>query len=156
MRNSRHLFCLPIEGRIDRKDYYIKLREENKEAKDAELSVRKQNFFVIFWYKKISLKKKNKTDNLSNHTNFTRTINIYFYILFQNAENTLEAAGKELLCPFKIAEQADRDVAHFKDPDSNADDEALGEINMFQVCGHNIIADGWATHATPIESRVNN
>ena len=55
-----------------------------------------------------------------------------FYILFQNAENTLEAAGKELLCPFKIAEQADRDVAHFKDPDSNADDEALGEINMFQ------------------------
>ena len=58
MRNSRHLFCLPIEGRIDRKDYYIKLREENKEAKDAELSVRKQNFFVIFWYKKNFLKEK--------------------------------------------------------------------------------------------------
>ena len=28
---------------------------------------------------------------------------------------------------------ADKDVPHFKDPDSNEDGEGLGEINMFQV-----------------------
>ena len=28
---------------------------------------------------------------------------------------------------------ADKDVPHFKDPDSNNEEEGLGEINMFQV-----------------------
>ena len=61
---------------------------------------------------------------------FTHLLSIIFH---QNAVNTIEAAAKEIFCPFRQAELADRDVTNFKDPDSNEDDEALGEINMFQV-----------------------
>ena len=48
MRLSRHMFCLPIDGRIERKDFFKMLKEQNKEAKEAESSVRVQilNFKV--------------------------------------------------------------------------------------------------------------
>ena len=48
MRLLRHMFCLPIDGRIERKDFFKMLKEQNKEAKEAESSVRVQilNFKV--------------------------------------------------------------------------------------------------------------